>query len=203
MNSKKILLFLVTIVATVMLLTSQANAVAPNVQLTVSKPYVNTSENQIITATANKGGIGILFVIQPEPSGDSWQNYLDTHPALKKIWNQLPDDIKNEIGEDFGDLTISYALVNFKNIDGGSKAFYFPADFTDLTGEPSTSSHGEYTAIFAYITSGGFFTFKISFDCVQWFALPESPFGSAMTLLTPIVALAAVVTIKKTRHFRN
>ncbi len=199
---KKVTAIIVTVISAVLLLTSTVNA-APIIQIAVSKPYVNASDGQTITVTVNKGGLGIIFVVQPDYSGRSWLEYIDAHPNLRLLWNKLPDDIRNQISEDFGEHIVSYNLIDFRNPTGGQSELSFPDDFTDFTGKPSTSSHGEYKAIFVYVTSNGCFTFKLSFDCVQWFALPESPFGSAVTILTPLVALAALVTIKKAKCFKK
>jgi hypothetical protein len=204
MNFKKCILVFCIFTTIVLLLTSFANA-SMVVEISVEKPIITAEETQTLTATVNHKGTGVIFVVQPDPAGQSWLDYLNSHPYLKVLWNRIPENIRNEINEEIGTSIVSYALVDFKNYGGGSKTFSFPEDFTGLTGQPSTATHGEYTVLFAYLsTEHGCccYKYKLSFDCTQWFYLPESPLGSAMAIFTPFLALATVVSYKKTRHIK-
>jgi len=194
---KKIALSLMVTALAIVMLTSLVNA-TPVAQIIVSQPIINPSSNQTLTATVTQRGVGIIFVIQPATSSLSWLEYLNQHPDLKAVWNSLPENIKNQVSDDLNGFIASYKIVNFNDNSGGSSMLSFPQDFTGLNGQPSTSMQGEYNVVFAYLSRDNCcFRFKISFDCGQWFVVPESVLGTAMAIIAPAATFGIFATYKK------
>ena len=189
-------LYILATAALVLLLSSQIVNASLNIDVTVGQPVIHPIESQQITATANQGGIGILLVIQPA-TGTPWQDYLNSHPLLKALWNMLPSSIKTEIGNAIGGKIVSFMAPVSIGSGGGSNVYDFPADFTGINGEPSTAMGGTYKVIFAFISSSGCFKIEKDFACNSWFVVPEVPFGTAMALSSPVLAFAAVSLYRK------
>jgi hypothetical protein len=154
--------------------------------------------------------MGILIVIQPGPSQPLiLNNYLNSHPAFKAIWNSLSLLVKMQIINEIGGKIFSYALVNMPS-GGGNHVFSFPTDFTGINGAPSTAMNGKYKVLLAFISFQASdigrpqchcCLFQIDFDCGTWFVVPEVPLGTVVALLTAILALPAYELISR-RRFR-
>lgn len=179
-----------------------------NVNVSVKYSQILPIQNQIITATSNERGKGILLVIQPT-EGIPWINYLDAHPKLKILWNLLPPDIKTKINNQIGGKIVSFNIINFA-LGGGKQAVTFPDDFAGINGAPSTDLSGEYKVIFAFLSyevdASNIGTrcclFEIGFDCIAWnvHVVPEVPIGTIAPLLTMIFALPAYRLFKKSHN---
>jgi hypothetical protein len=189
---KKILCVMTIVSLAVLLMASFAYA-SLNIEVNVAKPVINPSENQQITAITNEGGYGVLFIIQPA-AGGSWDAFLNSNPLIKAIYNSLPSDLKTTLQ---GKI-ISYKFITFDASVGGTKNYDFPNDFSGINGVPSTALGGSYKVVFAFISVDGcFWHIEKDFACNSWFVVPESPFGTAMTLATPMLAFAAIAIYKK------
>jgi hypothetical protein len=167
-----------------------------DVAVSVEYPQIIPIQNQIITATANERGQGVLLVLQPA-EGMPWEDFLVSHPNFLIFWNMLPDDIKVEVCDKIGGKIVTFNVVSF-GLGGGSKAVSFPDDFTGINGAPSTELSGEYKVIFAYLSyerdesdSRCCCIFEIGFDCIGWnvHVVPEIPFGTIATIFTMILAM--------------
>ena len=204
---KKIILATAIVSLAIMLSLSFANA-ALDADITIGNAQINHGASQQMTATANKGGMGILIVIQPA-TGQPWANFLNNHPLVKALWNSLPNSMKMQINNAIGGKIVSYALVNFGN-GGGSKVFSFPADFKGINGVPSTTLMGKYKVLFAFISNQVsnferahcqcFCLFQVDFDCGSWFVVPEVPLGTVLPLVTSLLALPVFKLISRKRQ---
>ncbi len=179
-----------------MLSVSFANATTLNIDVTVDRPTINLNEDQLITATSNEDGRGILIVIQPA-AGTPWQDFLDDNPLLKIAYNALPANVQDQIEAVIGDKIVSYKIVEINNPAGGSQQYSFLTDFKEGTGTPSTAIAGEYKVLFAFVSISGCFCIEKDFACGSWHVVPESPIGTAMAIIAPIAALATITIYKK------
>ena len=177
------------------------SADALDVSVSVSYSEIQTYEDQVITATTNKAGIGVLFVIQPA-EGEPWLNFLNEHGILKGIWEyRLPDDIKDEIQDKIGNKIVSYKIIEIGN-GGGSVDSTFPDEFTGINGDPSTELEGTYQVIFAFVSLDGLhlcYIGEIDFDCNSWHVIPEAPLGTILLLLSALITIPAIALYKKYR----
>ena len=195
------------LVSVFLILTTTSNIVQASLDVKVNVEYnqILPIQNQIITATSNEKGKGILLVIQPA-EGIPWIDYLNAYPELNIIWNLLTNDIKTEINEKIGGKIVSFNIVNFA-LGEGSKAVTFPNDFTGVNGDPATELSGEYKVIFAFLSyevdpsniGTRCCIFEIGFDCIAWnvHVVPEVPIGTIIPLLAMIFALPAYRFFKK------
>ena len=165
-------------------------------------PYMD----QTITATANERGVGMIIVLQPS-EGQPWTDFLDSHPALKSVFNSLPPTIKTQITNEIGQKIVSFNIVSF-GTGGGSKTCVFPDEFWGINGAPSTATFGEYTVIFAYISwerdegdPHRCFLARKEFGCkIGGFnVIPEVPLGTVMVASSMGIALISYYSIKKPR----
>ena len=200
----KIVIALVSMLLIIAIPTAAVSA-ALEVDVDVGTPELIPLTDQTIIATANERGVGILIVLQPA-TGAPWADFLDAHPALKSIFNQLPTDIQNEIISEIGNKIVSYKIVGF-GTGGGSATCVFPDDFTGINGEPSTEAIGEYGVLFAYISWEADVQecccccVRIEFDCDFGIfnVIPEVPFGTVMIISSMGLAVFGYITIKKPR----
>ena len=119
----------------ILMLSSVAYA-SLEVNVSVENTEIMPLADQKITATANERGIGVLLVLQPA-EGTPWIDFLNAHPALKVLFNSLPNNIKTELINKVGKQIVSFKIVSFPS-GGGSKTVTFPDDFTGINGAPST-----------------------------------------------------------------
>ena len=170
---KTVLLFIVVAFLASLILPMVSAALTATI--TVANPTINQNANQSITATTNKKGTGVIFVVQPAPSGVSWLNYLNDNHDLRDLWYNLPSNVRTQITTETSGFIVSYLIVNMHNGAGGTHTYSFPTDFTGLNGQPSTAIPGTYKVVFAFLaTDHSCFHHQISFDCGQWFVVPES-----------------------------
>lgn len=205
---KKIVLAIAVVSFAILLSLSFANA-ALDADITVANAQINHGATQHITVTTNQAGNGILIVIQPGPSQPLvWNNYLNSHPVFKAIWNSLSNSVRTQIISEIGGKIFSYALVNIQTSGGGSHVFSFPTDFTGINGAPSTAINGKYKVLLAFISFQApdigrpqchCCLFKVDFDCGSWFVVPEVPLGTVVPLLTALLALPAYALISRRR----
>jgi hypothetical protein len=193
----KKLICILTVASLVILLSSSLVNASLNVDVNVAKPTILPLESQQIIATTNEGGIGILFVLQPA-DGTPWTDFLNSHPVIKALYNLLPSDIKT---------ALQGKIVSYKIVDtitgqaGGTETYDFLSDFTGINGAPSTAQGGTYKVVFAFISiSGCFWHIEKDFACTSWFVVPETPFGTAMAIASPMVALATVTLYRRRKR---
>jgi hypothetical protein len=192
----------------VLLSASFANA-ALNISVTVKYPQIAQGQSQIITATTNEGGKGILLVLQPA-EGDPWAGFLQDHPDLEDLWNSLPSDTQSQVKDAVGNKIVSYKII--VTDQAGSEDVAFPDDFKGINGEPSTALVGTYTVIFVFVgapADGADATnanaevsiCKLDFDAVtaSWFVVPEVPLGTIAAISSALVALS-VFKLYKRKH---
>ncbi len=196
---KKSIYVLAIALLTFLLSTSLVYA-ALDIDVTVGQAVINPLETQQITATTNQKGVGILLVIQPA-AGTPWLDYINSHPTswISIVWHSLPSSIQTEISDAIGGKIVSFVVpVTITESGGGSRTYNFPSDFTGINGEPSTAAGGTYKVIFAFVSaSGPCFKFEKDFACNSWFVIPESPFGTAMALTSPLIVCAAAALYRK------
>lgn len=187
----------------VLMLSSVTNA-ALNVGVSVEYSNIGKFQNQVITATTNEGGKGILIVIQPA-EGTPWIDFLNDHPGLKALWGRLPNSIQTAIASRIGGKIVSFNIVNVDS-GGGSKTVTFPGDFTGINGDPSTALIGKYKVVFAFISwetsnsdSRCCCFFELDFDCNSWFVIPEVPGGVIISLLSMMAAIPVLELRKRMR----
>ena len=192
----------------ILLVTSIPAAVSASLTVDVDVGFAELMPlmDQTITVTTNEMGMGILFVLQPA-EGLPWADFLDDHPGLKPLFNQLPSNIKTEIADKIGQKIVSFKLVSF-SAGGGSTTFVFPDDFTGINGEPSTELVGEYTVFFAYMSleeEGRCFLAEIEFGCKfgSFNVIPEVPLGTVMAVSSMGLAALGYMTIKKPRKHKT
>ena len=190
---KKPICVLMLVALAAMSSTSLANAwpgssppvyVPLTVDVNVAENVIYVGESQLITATTNKAGFGLLVVLQPTTG--SW-----TNPWW---WSFVPSEVKTLIGH----RIVSWTYISMGSAD--SKDLTFPEGFTGLNGEPNTLVQGKYKVIFIFISFSGGYSCKWiqkDFDCGSWFVVPEFPLGTCMALAVPIVAFAGYATYKK------
>jgi len=176
------------------------------VNVSVGNTDIMPLADQKITATANERGIGVLLVLQPA-EGTPWIDVLNAHPALKVLFNSLPNNIKTELVNKVGKQIVSFKIVSFPS-GGGSETVTFPDDFKGINGAPSTELMGKYKVIFAYISREssdndvrGCRLLELEFDCAHggWFVIPEVPFGTIASLLGMFAAIPALLVVKRVK----
>ena len=92
----------------------------------------------------------------------------------------LPSDVRTQITAETSGFIVSYLIVNMHSVAAGTHTHSFPTDFTGLNGQPSTAIPGTYKVVFAFLaTDHSCFHHQISFDCGQWFVVPESAHGNS------------------------
>jgi hypothetical protein len=178
-------------------------------------PQINQLQSQVITATTNEPGKGILLVLQPA-EGDPWAGFLAAHPNLAEIWNSLPSDIKTQVQEKIGDKIVSYRIIS-TDVGGDIGPVTFPNDFTGVNGEPSTALVGIYKVIFVFLSKGESNDnvpltdniqchqpprcrlCELDFACASWFVVPEVPFGTIAMIVSSITALSVFKLYKRKR----
>jgi hypothetical protein len=192
-----------------------------DISVTVKDLQINQGECQVITATTNEGGKGILIVLQPA-LGDPWTGFLITHPALATLYAELPSDIQTQLMGMIGNKIVSYKLITMT--EGGCQDATFPDDFTGINGEPSTTLNGDYKVIFVFLakcqeddqvpdneipandlTAGvecqeptcECRLVELDFACAGWFVVPEFYLGTIAPLLSALIALPAVKLLKR------
>jgi hypothetical protein len=195
-----------------------------DISVTVKDLQINQGECQVITATTNEGGKGILIVLQPA-LGDPWTDFLIAHPELAALYAELPSDIQTQLMEMIGNKIVSYKLITMT--EGGSQDVTFPDDFTGINGEPGTTLNGDYKVIFVFlakcqeddqvpdnetpendVTAGvecrkpkcECRLVELDFACTVWFVVPEFYLGTIAPLLSALIALPAVKLLKKRKH---
>ena len=192
-----------------------------DISVTVKDLQIDQGECQVITATTNEGGKGILIVLQPA-LGDPWTGFLITHPALATLYAELPSDIQMQLMGLVGNKVVSYKLITMT--EGGCQDVTFPDDFTGINGEPSTTLKGDYKVIFVFLakcqeddqvpdneipendlTAGvqcrqpqrECRLVELDFACANWFVIPEFYLGTIAPLLSALIALPAVKLFKR------
>jgi len=184
---------------------STANA-SLNVSVSVEYAEINQFQDQIITATTNEEGKGILLVIQPA-EGTPWIDFLNDHPALEALWNILPSNMRTEVASKIGGKIVSFDSISTDS-GGGSETVAFPEDFTGINGDPSTALVGEYKILFAFLSLEASndnspccccCLFELDFDCNSWLVVPEVPFGTIASLLSAMVAIPGLKFYKRIR----
>jgi hypothetical protein len=218
MKKMKIVYALAITAFLVMLSTSFVGATL-DISVAVADPQINQGQSQVITATTNEGGKGILLVLQPA-LGDPWAGFLMTHPALAALWASLPSDIKTQVQEKIGDKIVSYKLIAMEK--GDSVIATFPEDFKGINGDPSTALQGEYKVIFVFLAKcesddqvpDGGNTLDAAIECkphrecrfveldfaaAGWFVVPEVPLGTIAPILASFVALP-VAKLYRRKH---
>ena len=197
---KKAVFLFVAVAFSALLILPMVSA-ALTATITVANPTINQNANQSITATTNQKGTGVIFVVQPAPSGYSWINYLNAHHDLRDLWYNLPSDVRAQMTGETGGFIVSFVIVNMQHGGGGTHIYSFPTDFTGLNGQPSTAIPGTYKVVFAFLANDhSCFHHQISFDCGQWFVVPESTLGTAMAIMAPIAAVATITLNKKRKE---
>ena len=194
---------LVVIPVLILMLSSVTNA-SLDVSVIVEYPKINQLQDQMITATTNEEGKGILLVIQPA-DGTPWVDFLNDHPAMKSLWNMLPSTIRTAVANKIGGKIVSFDIISTE-LGGGSETVTFPEDFTGINGDPSTALMGKYKVVFAFLSwetsnddSQCCCLFEIDFDCSSWFVIPEVPFGTITSLLSMLAVIPGLKLYKKTR----
>lgn len=216
MKRMKIAYAFIAVSFVALLSVSMANA-SLDVSVTVADPQINKGESQVITATTNERGKGILLVLQPA-LGDPWTGYLMAHPGLAVLYANLPSDIKTQLQEKIGDKIVSYKFVEME--EPGYIEVNFPSDFKGINGEPSTALVGAYKVIFVFLSNyesddqlpNGELTasvdtqatykcklVEIDFACATWFVIPEFLLGTIAPILSSLFALP-VAKILKRKH---
>ena len=199
--------FLIAVISLILIITFPSTVSASlNVNVSVGTSELVALMDQTITASANERGIGILIVLQPA-EGTPWTDFLDSHPVLKTLFNNLPSDIQTKIANKVGDKSVSFKIVSFP-AGGGSENCVFPDDFNGINGEPSTELVGEYTILFAYISWEGdndegsrCFLVEKEYDCafVHFNVIPEVPFGTVVASVSMVGALIVFVSMPRLR----
>jgi hypothetical protein len=194
--------FALVLVPFLILMMSSVTNAALDVGVSVEYSNIGQFQNQVITATTNEGGKGILFVIQPA-EGTPWIDFLNDHSELKASWGKLPNTIQTAIASRIGAKIVSFNMVSIDS-GGGSKTVTFPGDFTSNNGDPSTALKGKYKVVFAFISwetsnSDGRCCrfFELDFDCNSWFVIPEVPFGTIVSVLSMLAAIPVLALRKR------
>jgi len=208
MKTVKIAYAFLAVSLMVLLSTSFASSVL-DISVAVADPQISQLQSQVITATSNEGGKGVLLVLQPA-IGDPWAGFLIAHPELAALYASLPSDIQTQIQEKIGDKIVSYKLIVMET--GGSVPVTFPDDLTGINGEPSTALTGEYKVIFVFLAKGNTLDaaieccpppecklVELDFACAGWFVVPEVPLGTIAPILSALAALP-VAKLYKRKH---
>lgn len=201
-----------------------------DVSVEVANPAINQGEPQLITATTNEPGIGILLVLQPA-MGDAWTDFLMAHPVLAALLAGLPSEIQTQLYGLIGNKIVSYKLIGpipeepFLMLPEVSIPVTFPDDFTGINGEPSTTLVGDYKVIFVYISNyeadmqpvdqepdaveltqaqievPGIVTLvELDFACGRWFVVPEYALGTIAPVLSSLAALPLAKRYYNRKH---
>ena len=196
--------YALVVIPFLILMLSSVTKASLDVSVSVQYPEIGPFQDQIITATTNERGTGILLVIQPA-EGTPWIDFLNDHPAIKSLWDMLPSNIRTAVASKIGGKIVSFDIIS-TDLGGGSESVTFPEDFTGINGDPSTALVGEYKVVFAFLSwetsndgSRCCCLFELDFDCNLWLVIPEVPFGTITSLLSMLAVIPGLKLYKKIR----
>jgi len=223
MKKMKISLAFVALSLIALLSISSAKATL-DISVEVANPVIDQGDVQLITATTNEPGIGLLIVLQPAMGGP-WTDFLTAHPELMALLAGLPPEIQTQLQGAIGDKIVSYMLIGPIPEEAPipyplSIPAIFPLNFTGVNGEPSTYLVGDYKVIFVYIsnveTNGQNPTndvasvthveteinptvrlIELDFACGRWFVVPEFALGTIAPVLASLATLPRAKLYKR------
>jgi hypothetical protein len=198
-----------------------------DISVNVENPVIDQGETQLITATTNEPGVGLLIVLQPALGGP-WTDFLMTHPELMTLLASLPPEIQAQLQGLIGDKIVSYKLIGPIPEDAPIQyplciPAIFPCEFTGINGEPSTELVGDYKVIFVFLScveeeDGQVLPdaeptdavettqlpievslIELDFACGRWFVVPEVALGTIAPILASMAALP-IVKMYKRKH---
>jgi len=217
MKKMKISLAFVALSLIALLSISSAKATL-DISVEVANPVIDQGDVQLITATTNEPGIGLLIVLQPAMGGP-WTDFLTAHPELMALLAGLPPEIQTQLQGAIGDKIVSYMLIGPIPEEAPipyplSIPAIFPLNFTGVNGEPSTYLVGDYKVIFVFISNvesldqetlgadsvatsitelPDVSLVELDFACGRWFVVPEVPLGT----IAPVLASLATLPLAK------